>query len=144
MGEKKENEVMAILVVPRTERFYDYYLNGEKDRRTMLRNEINTFCNELCPSCSSEIDRCIFEMRPFILYPQSNEINELKENPPPKINHRKLLFPTSIEAEKKKALLSRQDKNIAENIAKNFSIWETAVFPQGNEKKYKNIRMPLS
>jgi len=91
--DKVENVIQALLVSPKNDRLYEYYINGLPDKRVMLQRKMLQFCVELCPDHSEDIRRCIVELHPFIIYPQEQRFNELKENDPPKISRRKLLFP---------------------------------------------------
>lgn len=125
MDDGDANEILAVLVSPRTERFYDYYLNGEDDRRTMRRDGIERFCEGLCPARAKEIRRCAIEMRPFVIYPRTGEFIELKENAPPKLSHRALLFP--MDAERKRRELSQRHESArppsTDAMARSFSVW---------------------
>jgi len=122
--DKVENEINAIIVIPRSNRLYDYYINGLEDKRVMLQRKMLQFCIDLCPAHASEIRRCIFEILPFIIYPQENQFKELKENDPPKLNKRKVLFPMGKLVREDKIDLSREKEDNIKKWAKNFSIWK--------------------
>lgn len=119
----QENEISAVLVVPRNVKFYDYYINGTPDMHTMKRNELLKFCTSLCPDWSSSIRRCIFELKAFIIYPQENKFNELKENDPPRLNKKDILFSNA----KKIKYANMNDKKLTvydlyKTISKDYSL----------------------
>lgn len=122
--DKVENVILALLVSPKNDRLYEYYINGLPEKRVMLQRKMLQFCVDLCPAHSDEIRRCIFEIHPFIIYPQEQEFNELKENEPPKINKRNLLFPMGKKVRADKIDLSKEKENAVKKWARNFSIWE--------------------
>jgi hypothetical protein len=127
--DKVENVILALLVSPRNNRLYEYYINGLPDKRVMLQRKMLQFCIDLCPDHAAEIRRCIFEMHPFVIYPQDNICNELKENEPPKINRRELLFPME------KIISPDSNKDGVKEWAKNFSIWEKYAIHLDSEKR---------
>jgi hypothetical protein len=122
--DKTENVIMALLVSPRNNRLYDYYINGLPEKRVMLQRKILQFCVDLCGSHASEIRECIFEMRPFIIYPQDGLFEELKENSPPKVNRRSLLFPMGKLVRADKIDLSKENEDLVNKWAKNFPVWD--------------------
>ena len=135
--DKVENVILAILVNPRNARLYDYYINGLPDKRVMLQRKMLHFCVDLCPDYAAEIRKCIFELHPFIIYPQDNIFNELKENDPPKVNQRELLFPMGKLVRADKIDLSKENEDNVKKWAKNFSIWEKYNIHIDAEKRKK-------
>jgi hypothetical protein len=133
--DKVENVILAILVSPRNNRLYDYYINGLPDKRVMLQKKMLQFCIDLCPDYAAEIRRCIFEFHPFIIYPQDNQFNELKENDPPKINRRALLFPLGKKVKEDQIDLSKENEESVKKWSKNFSIWEKYNIHIDSEKR---------
>ena len=122
--DKAENVIMALLVSPKNNRLYEYYINGLPDKRTMLQSKMLQFCIDLCPSHSAEIRKCIYEMHPFIIYPQEQGFNELKEKEPPKINRRSVLFPMGKMVKADKIDLTKEKEDTIKNLSRNFSIWD--------------------
>jgi hypothetical protein len=122
--DRVENIILAILVSPRNNRLYDYYINGLSDKRVMLQKKMLQFCIDLCMNHAAEIRRCIFELHPFIIYPQDNLFLELKENDPPKLNRRELLFPMTKKVKEGQIDLSKENEDSIKKCSKNFSIWE--------------------
>ena len=133
--DKTENAILAVLVSPRNNRLYDYYINGMPDKRVMLQRKMLQFCVDLCPDYASEIRKCIAEIRPFIIFPQDKEFKELKENDPPKINKRELLFPMGKLVREDKIDLSKEDEDTIKKIGKNFSIWDEYNIHINTQKK---------
>ena len=133
--DKTENAILAVLVSPRTVRLYDYYINGLPDKRVMLQRKMLQFCVDLCPDHAYEIRQCIAELRPFIIYPQEQGFSELKENDPPKIDRRSLLFPMGKLVKEDKIDLSKENEDHVKKWAKNFSIWEKYNIYINVEKK---------
>jgi len=124
LNDKVENQIQALLVSPKNNRLYEYYINGLPDKRTMLQKKMLQFCIDLCPDHASEIRRCIFEIHPFIIYPQDQQFKELKENDPPKINRKNILFPMSQKIKYDEIGLLKDNGDTICKIAKNFSIWD--------------------
>ena len=133
--DKVENLILAILVIPRNDRLYDYYINGQSDKRVMLQRKMLQFCIDLCHDYAGEIRKCIFELHPFVVYPQENKFTELKENDPPKVNRRNLLFPMGELVRKDKIDLTKENEDHVKKLAKNFSIWEKYNVYIENEKR---------
>ena len=122
--DKTENAILAVLVIPRNDRLFDYYINGLSDKRTMLQRKMRQFCADLCPLYSAEIREALAEIRPFIIYPKEQRFVELRENDPPKINRRELLFPMGKLVKEDKIDLSKENESNIKKWAKNYSIWE--------------------
>ena len=137
-ADKVENRILALLVTPKSNRLYEYYINGFSDRRIMFQKKILEFCIELCPDYAAEIRRCIFELHPFIIYPQENIFRELKENDPPKLDHRLLLFPMGKAVREDKIDLLKDKEDEVRKLGKNFSIWEKYNIHLDMEKKKKS------
>ena len=121
--DKFENEIMALLVSPKSNRLYEYYINGLPDKRIMMQKKMLQFCLDLCPDHASEIRRCIYELYPFVIFPQERKFNELKENDPPKINRRIILLPMGEKVREDKIDLSKENEANIKKLAKNYSIW---------------------
>ena len=122
--DKIENRIEALLVSPKNNRLYEYFINGLPDKRTMLQRRMLQFCTDLCPTHSAEIRRCIFELVPFLVYPELQEFYELKENEPPKINRRNVLFPMGLKVKEDKIDLIKENEDDIKKLAKGFSMWD--------------------
>ena len=122
--DKVENRIQALLVMPKNNRLYEYFIDGLPDKRTMLQRKMLQFCIDLCPIHAAEIRRCIFELIPFIIYPDRQEFSELKENDPPKINRRSVLFPLGKKVKEDKIDLSKENEDEIKKMARNYSIWD--------------------
>jgi hypothetical protein len=121
--DKAENTILAMIVIPKNTRLYNYYINGQADKRTMLQRKMLEFCLNLCPNYAKEIRKSIFQLVPFIIYPEENIFEALKEEDPPAINHRELLFPMGKLVREDKIDLSKKEDNI-QKFGKQFNIWE--------------------
>jgi hypothetical protein len=133
--DKTENEILNVLVEPRTARLYDYYINGLPDNRTMLQREMLRFCVDLCPNHASEIRQCISELRHFVIFPPAQTFTELKEKDPPKINKRSLLFPMGKLVKEDRIDLSKEKEDDIKKWGKNFSIWQEYNIHIESQKK---------
>jgi hypothetical protein len=121
--DKAENVIIAMIVIPKNNRLYHYFINGSQDRRTMLQRKMLDFCLNLCPNHAREIRKSIFQLIPFIIYPEDNIFEALKEQDPTSINHRELLFPMGKLVREDKIDLSKKENDI-QKMGKQFNIWE--------------------
>jgi hypothetical protein len=135
--DKAENTILAMIVIPRNDRLYNYYINGQGDKRTMLQRKMLEFCSNLCPDHAAEIRKSIFQLIPFIIYPVDNIFKALKEQDPPAINHRKLLFPMGKLVREDKIDLSKKENDI-QKIGKQFNIWEKYGVHLDNMKRIES------
>jgi hypothetical protein len=132
--DKAENTILAMIVVPKNNRLYHYFINGSQDRRTMLQRKMLEFCLNLCPNHAKEIRKAIFQLNPFIIYPEEDIFEALKEQDPPAINHRELLFPMGKLVREDKIDLSKKEDDI-QKMGKQFNIWEKYGIHLDNMKK---------
>jgi hypothetical protein len=132
--DKAENTIQAMIVLPKNARLYNYYINGQTDKRTMLQRKMLEFCLNLCPNHAKEIRKAVFQLIPFIIYPEENIFEALKEEDPPKINRRNLLFPMGKMVREDKIDLSKKENEI-QQFGKQFSIWEKYGIRIDNMKK---------
>jgi hypothetical protein len=129
-----ENTILAMIVIPKNTRHYHYVINGSQDRRTMLQRKMLDFCLNLCPIRAKEIRKSIFQLTPFIIYPEEGIFESLKEEDPPPVNHRSLLFPMWELVRKDKIDLSKKEDDI-KKLGKQFNIWEKYNIHLDNMKK---------
>jgi hypothetical protein len=134
--DKAENTILAMIVVPKNDRLYHYFINGGQDRRAMLQRKMLEFCLSLCPGRAKEIRKAIFQLTPFIIYPEDNIFEALKEQDPAAINRRELLFPMGGLVREAKIDRSKKEDDI-QKIGKQFSIWEEYGIHLDNMKKDK-------
>jgi hypothetical protein len=132
--DKAENTILAMIVVPKNDKLYHYFINGQADKRIMLQRKMLEFCLNLCPNHAKEIRKAIFQLTPFIIYPEDNIFEALKEQSPPAINHRELLFPMGKLVREDKIDLSKKEDDI-QKIRKQFNIWEKYGIHLDNMKK---------
>ena len=133
--DKVENVILAVMVIPKNDRLFEYYINGMEDKRVMLQRHMMKFCVDLCPSHAGEIRKAIFEITPFIIYPEDKEFKVIKAKDPPPINRKALLFPMARLVKEDKIDLSKNNEDNVNKIAKNFSIWENYGIYIEQEKK---------
>jgi hypothetical protein len=132
--DKAENIILAMIVIPKNNRLYHYFINGSQDRRAMLQKKMLEFCLNLCPGHAREIRESIFQLEPFIIYPEDNIFEALKEQDPAAINRRELLFPMGKLVREDKIDLSKKENEI-QKIGKRFNIWEKYGIHLDNMKK---------
>jgi hypothetical protein len=132
--DKAENTIQAMIVIPKNDRLYHYFINGSQDKRTMLQRKMLEFCLNLCPNHAREIRKAIFQLIPFIIYPEEDVFEALKEQDPPKINRRNLLFPMGKLVREDKIDLSKKEDDI-QQFGKQFNIWEKYGIYIDNMKK---------
>jgi hypothetical protein len=135
--DKSENTIQAIIVIPKNTRLYNYYINGQADKRTMLQRKMLEFCLSLCPHHATEIRKSIFQLTPFIIYPEEDIFEALKEQDPPAINHRELLFPMGKLVREDKIDLSKKEDDI-QKMGKQFNIWEKYGIHLDNIKRLES------
>jgi hypothetical protein len=100
----------------------------------MLQRKMLDFCLNLCPSHAKEIRKSIFQLIPFIIYPEDNIFEALKEQDPTVINRRELLFPMGKLVREDKIDLSKKEDDI-QKMGKQFNIWEKYGIHLDNMKK---------
>jgi hypothetical protein len=121
--DKAENAILAMIVIPKNDRLYNYYINGQADKRTMLQRKMLEFCLSLCSNHAKEIRKAIFQLTPFIIYPEDNAFEALKEQDPADVNRRELLFPMGKLIREDKINFSKKDDDVRK-MGRRFDIWE--------------------
>jgi hypothetical protein len=132
--DKSENAILAMIVIPKSVRLYNYFINGSQDRRTMLQRKMLEFCLNLCPGRAKEIRRAIFQLTPFVIYPEENIFVALKEENPPAVNRRSLLLPMGKLVREDKIDFTKKENEI-KRMAKQFNVWEKYGIHLDNMKK---------
>ena len=77
----EENSISVIIVNPRNDRLYNYWINGSLEKRCMLKDRMREFCLDLSPTNARDINRCIDDMIPFVVYVDQKVFQELEEKP---------------------------------------------------------------
>lgn len=121
--DKVENTIQVMIVVPKSNKFYHYFINGLPDCRSMRQKAMIDFCITLCPKYAQEIRESILQLVPFIIYPEQNVFEPLKEKAPPPINRRAVLFPMGKLVKNDKIDESKTD-NFMVGLGKQFNIWD--------------------
>lgn len=137
--DKAENAVLAVIVVPKNTRRYNYYINGQTDKRTMLQRKMLEFCLSLCPNHAREIRKAVFQLTPFIIYPEDDIFESLKEQDPEPVNRRELLFPMGKLAREDKIDLSKKE-DLTKKLGKQFNMWENYGIHLDNMKKAESVK----
>jgi hypothetical protein len=132
--DKAENTILAMIIIPKNDRLYNYYINGQADKRTMLQRKMLEFCLNLCPNHAKEIRKAIFQLTPFIIYPEDNIFEALKEQDPAAIKRRELLFPMGKLVREDKIDLSKKE-DVIKKLRKQFNVWEKYGIHLDNMKK---------
>jgi hypothetical protein len=140
--DKAENTIQAMIVIPKNDRLYHYFINGSQDKRTMLQRKMMEFCLNLCPNHAKEIRKAVLQLVPFIIYPEENIFEALKEQDPPRINRRNLLFPMGKLVREDKIDLSKKEDDI-QQFGKQFNIWEKYGIRIDNMKKEESKKHGL-
>ncbi|MGL5913552.1 MAG: hypothetical protein ACRCZB_05250 [Bacteroidales bacterium] len=120
----EENAIKVIIVYPKNMRIYNYWINGSLEKRSMLQRKMREFCLDLSPENAKDINRCIYEITPFIIYVEKNRFQELNEADPiqqPKANR---VFPLrkKIYSKENVHLTKKSDDSVSQG--KRFNIWE--------------------
>jgi hypothetical protein len=132
--DKAENTILAMIVIPKNDRLYYYFINGQNDKRSMLQRKMLEFCLNLCPNQAKEIRKAIFQLTPFIIYPEDNVFEALKEQDASAINRRELLFPMGKLVREDKIDFSKKE-DVIKKMGKQFNIWEKYGIHLDNMKK---------
>jgi hypothetical protein len=132
--DRAENTIQAMIVIPNNDRRYNYYINGQPEKRSMLQRKMLEFCLNLCPDHAKKIRQSIFQLTPFIIYPEDNIFKALKEEDPPAINRRSLLLPMGKLVREDKIDFTKKENEV-ERIAKRFNVWEKYGIHLNNMKK---------
>ena len=113
----ENSAINTIIVNPRSARLYNYWVNNSLEKRTMLKERMREFCLELSPSNANEINRCIDEILPFVIYVNEGVFEELEEEQPEPLSKadrllplRKQVYTKKTKQEKSQDVISIQSK----------------------------------
>ena len=124
--------VKTLVVVPRSKRFCNFFINDTNEKRSMKHEEISKYITKLCPAVGGKARAMIYEFRPFYIEIETETIQELEETPEEPESRRNLIFSNSqkIKAEKSKRdnsnLVSDKKQFIFENVLKLIKKTDTA------------------
>jgi hypothetical protein len=99
--------IKVITAVPRSKNFYNFYINGTNEKRSMKLRDLAEFITKLCPSVGGRTRMMIYEFRPFYLEVETKTLLELEETPEDPESHRALVF----DGAKKMTKAVKEDKN---------------------------------
>ena len=113
----ENSTINTIIVNPRNARLYNYWVNDSLEKRTMLKERMREFCLELSPINAEQINRCIDEILPFVIYIKEGAFEELEETPPERqskadrlLPFRKQVYSKKIAQEKSQDVIALQSK----------------------------------
>lgn len=135
----EENSITVIIVNPRNDRLYNYWINGSLEKRCMLKERMREFCLNLCPSKARDINRCIDDILPFVVYVEQGFFQELEEEAPPPIPKATRLFPMRKAIYSGKNVSVEKEKTLAEKQGHKFNIWEKYNIQLDNHKTKESI-----
>jgi len=88
----KDLTIKSITAVPRSKNFYNFYINGTSEKRSMKPENLIDLITDLCPVVGGKARIMIYELRPFYLEVETETIMELFEIPEKPETHKELVF----------------------------------------------------
>jgi hypothetical protein len=118
--------IKFITAVPRSKKFYNFFINGTNEKRSMKLNDLADFVTKLCPSVGGRARIMIYEFRPFYVETETGTLLELEEIPKGPEPRRALIFgrveeiTKAVKEEKKKqgGFVDKRRQTIFGNILK--------------------------
>lgn len=137
-----ENSVFVIIVNPRSDRLFNYWINGSTEKRAMLKERMRKFCLDLSPINARAIDKFIDDLVPFVLYVDQNLIQELEEEPLELPSKASLIFPKRKQVYAKTLKNdSIEGKTSVDQQKQKFNIWERYNIHIDNKKSSKKKKL---
>jgi hypothetical protein len=84
--------IKSITAVPRSKNFYNFFINGTNEKRSMKLEGLAEFVTKLCPVVGGKARIMIYEFRPFYVEVETETLLELEEIPTPTEPHRAQMF----------------------------------------------------
>jgi hypothetical protein len=84
--------IKSITAVPRSKNFYNFFINGTNEKRSMKLESLAEFVTKLCPVVGGKARIMIYEFRPFYVEVETETLLELEEIPTPTEPHRAQMF----------------------------------------------------
>jgi len=103
--------IKSIVAVPRSKNFYNFYINGTSEKRSMKLEALADFITKLCPEVGGRARIMIYEFRPFYVEIETKSILELLEKVKDKEPERLILFGTT----RKRVKEGREEKKKKES-----------------------------
>lgn len=100
----------------------------------MLKDRMREFCLGLSPTNARDINRCIDDLIPFVVYVDQKVFQELEEEAPPKIPKANKLFPLRKKIYSRENVKVVEDKDFIEEQKRKFNIWEKYSIHAENKK----------
>jgi hypothetical protein len=118
--------IKFITAVPRSKNFYNFYINGTNEKRSMKLHDLAEFITKLCPTVGGRARMMIYEFRPFYMEVETKTLLELEEVPEDPEPRRALMFDgvkkitktVKEEKEKQGNLVDKRRQTIFGNILK--------------------------
>jgi hypothetical protein len=90
----------------------------------MLKERMREFCLDLCPAKARDINRCIDDMIPFVVYTEQEIFQELEEDPPVPLSKAARMFPLRKKIYSHQDVKRKNDKSFLDEQKQKFNIWE--------------------
>lgn len=90
----------------------------------MLKDRMREFCLGLCPAKARDINRCIDDMIPFVVYVEQEVFQELEEEQPTPLTKAARMFPLRKKIYSRKDFKVKEDKSFLDKQKHKFNIWE--------------------
>lgn len=128
-----ENSICVVIVNPKSDRIYNYWINGSEEKRSMLKERMREFCLDLCPIKARQINKCIDELIPFVIFVEEKTVQELEEKSKKEKSKMDRLFPMRKSIYNKTAVNKKEVSDV-EKLGKQFNIWEKYNIQLNNRK----------
>jgi hypothetical protein len=123
-AQDKDLTIKSITAVPRSKNFYNFFINGTNEKRSMKLNGLSEFIMKLCPSVGGRATIMIYEFRPFYVEVETQTLLELAEIPdPPESRHtrmfggiKKTVKRAESEKEQKSGLVAKRKQILFNSI----------------------------
>jgi len=116
--------IVSITAVPRTKNFYNFYINGAPEKRSIKPEKLIDLITELCPLVGGTARTMVYELRSFYVEVETDTIQELSEIPKKQESHKELVFDNrkklfkKIKNSEEPKLIDKQKDRIFNNILK--------------------------
>lgn len=120
----KDLTIVSITAVPRTKNFYNFYINGTPEKRSMKPEKLIDLITELSPAVGGIARTMVYELRSFYVEIETDTILELTDIPGKAESRKELVFDNrkklfkKIKESTKEKLIDDQKDRIFQNILK--------------------------
>ena len=88
----KDLAIKSVTAMPRSRNFYNFFINGTPEKRSMKPERFIDFIIGICPVVGGTARRMVYEFRPFYIEVETDTILELEDVPGRPETHKELLF----------------------------------------------------